>query len=487
MTINETYKRCQELLDIIYKEADEFENNKSASDDKTFEVKKEYEDELTNLSKVLVSFISTRITVSLNSLYGCVLMQLVLKCNYKLDRIVNLHYGTLEVELQYNPLLFYRKTFKEIFSYFVGELNIFVNEIPLEYKRQNPNNDQKKHKSLVSATDVMEANTLLADQRNDNNKIKDWKDKNPNNNPIITIPKELYTLNKLRLESDKNVVDGKDFYYYYDVYYKYVNPPSDDQSGVSDQKNPLSNNFTDKSRDYENMDEENAKGKTDNIITKAFESMGEADRGDLPGSLIDKIKKLKEPPKINWRVRFKNKVASIPYGKRSTKTKPNRRIPTRYDLSGKLPSRILKIVLAEDTSGSVSNKDHEYIFREIFGILGDVKAEITYIQFDTDIKLVQKLKNKEDLTGEIRGYGGTSFTPVINYVNENAFRDAILVFFTDGMGEREIPKPLVQSVMWVLTDKKEYLSLSPEKTYGEVLTLLDDPDYRREREHGRFY
>ena len=55
------------------------------------------------------------------------------------------------------------------------------------------------------------------------------------------------------------------------------------------------------------------------------------------------------------------------------------------------------------------------------------------------------------------------------------------------MGEREIPKPLVQSVMWVLTDKKEYLSLSPEKTYGEVLTLLDDPDYRREREHGRFY
>ena len=164
----------------------------------------------------------------------------------------------------------------------------------------------------------------------------------------------------------------------------------------------------------------------------------------------------------------------------------NRRLPERYDLLGTLPSRILKIVLAEDTSGSVSNKDHEYIFREIFGILGDVKAEITYIQFDTEVKLVQKIKNKEELTGEIRGYGGTSFTPVINYVNENAFRDAILVFFTDGMGEREIPKPLVQSVMWVLTDKKEYLSLSPEKTYGEVLTLLDDPDYRRERYNGRF-
>ncbi len=47
--------------------------------------------------------------------------------------------------------------------------------------------------------------------------------------------------------------------------------------------------------------------------------------------------------------------------------------------------------------------------------------------------------------------------------------DAILIYFTDGMGERAIPRPLTYRNMWVLHDENCELSVS--NPYGEVLVM----------------
>ena len=107
---------------------------------------------------------------------------------------------------------------------------------------------------------------------------------------------------------------------------------------------------------------------------------------------------------------------------------------------------------------------------EIFDIIGSRKCAVTIIECDAEIQRVYKVSSVKDVSFDVQGRGGTSFTPVIEYVNSNRyFRDAILICFTDGMGERSIPRPLTQRIMWVLQDKNCKLSVTIP--YGEVLVM----------------
>ena len=97
-------------------------------------------------------------------------------------------------------------------------------------------------------------------------------------------------------------------------------------------------------------------------------------------------------------------------------------------------------------------------------------ALLSIIECDAEIQRVYKARSVIDVSFEIKGRGGTSFLPVINYINNNRqLRDAILIYFTDGMGDRSIPRPLTFRTMWVLLDKN--CELSVRNPYGEILTM----------------
>ena len=147
----------------------------------------------------------------------------------------------------------------------------------------------------------------------------------------------------------------------------------------------------------------------------------------------------------------------------------NRRQPERYDLSGKMEDKTLKIVVAIDTSGSVSDSMLSRIFNEIFDILGKRKYELTVIECDADVQRVYKAARREDVKMKVVGRGGTFFTPVIEYINKDKyFRDALLIYFTDGGGEESIPRPLTYRNMWVVLGGDD---LSLEEPYGIVLSM----------------
>ena len=71
---------------------------------------------------------------------------------------------------------------------------------------------------------------------------------------------------------------------------------------------------------------------------------------------------------------------------------------------------------------------------------------------------------------KVAGRGGTAFTPVIEYINNDKyFRDSLLIYFTDGYGENKIPKPLTYRNLWVILGEAKELSL--KEPYGAVVAM----------------
>lgn len=92
------------------------------------------------------------------------------------------------------------------------------------------------------------------------------------------------------------------------------------------------------------------------------------------------------------------------------------------------------------------------------------------IECDAQVQRVYKAKTPADIKKKVAGRGGMWFTPVIDYVNSDKyFRNALLIYFTDGYGETEIPKPRTYRNIWVVFGNAKHLSV--KEPYGIVLTL----------------
>ena len=148
----------------------------------------------------------------------------------------------------------------------------------------------------------------------------------------------------------------------------------------------------------------------------------------------------------------------------------NRRQPERFDLPGRIDDKVLKIVVAIDTSASITEKEIFNIFNEIFAILAKRKHDITIIECDAKIQRIYKARTVHDIKAKVKGGGGTLFTPVIEYINnERYYRDALLIYFTDGYGELKIPRPRTYRNLWVILGDADRLSL--REPYGVKISL----------------
>src|SRR5574344_2349297 len=114
--------------------------------------------------------------------------------------------------------------------------------------------------------------------------------------------------------------------------------------------------------------------------------------------------------------------------------------------------------------------------RFCWGMLKNYKTDITVIECDTEIGKVYQPRTLKQITTKVTGRGGTSYIPVIEYINAHKYRDAVMIYFTDGYGDSRIPKPKTYRNLWVVLRDKNNLSLS--NPYGEVKTLMGDEDYK---------
>lgn len=188
------------------------------------------------------------------------------------------------------------------------------------------------------------------------------------------------------------------------------------------------------------------------IVVSAAQTV-EQMRGELPGHIAKAVKTMLRP-KFDWRAMLARFVTSC-YGGGRRWLPPSRRHVHRGLYLPSMRQDRLRAVVAIDTSGSTTN-DLPAFFTELSGILNSFGGyTVTVLQCDHAIQRVQTFSSDNGPlpTGaqwKARGFGGTSFAPVFDYVTEHSeLEPSMLVYFTDGYGEAPAKAP-PYPVLWML-------------------------------------
>jgi predicted metal-dependent peptidase len=169
----------------------------------------------------------------------------------------------------------------------------------------------------------------------------------------------------------------------------------------------------------------------DILIRAAMQSKMQNDKpGSIPGDIEIFLNKLLNP-KLPWQRILQKYIQNLSKHDYSWR-KPNRRFFPNHYLPSMFSEKLMDIAIAVDASGSVSDDDFKVFVSETHGILKMMKPDkITLIQFDRNIKSVDRINNIRDLMNvKFIGRGGTSIEPVMDWAAEN--KPKLLLIFTDG-------------------------------------------------------
>jgi len=168
--------------------------------------------------------------------------------------------------------------------------------------------------------------------------------------------------------------------------------------------------------------------------------------GDLPGHLRQYLKAFEQGkrPEINWkRVLRMFTESSTRTLLRNTVRRPSKRYGTTPGIKIR---RRQKLLLAIDTSFSVTPQEMDLFFNEVYHIWKR-GAEIMVLECDTKINATFPYRGLRPQ--EVHGRGGTDLNPPLAYGNESFLPDA-LIYFTDGFAPTPQIKPRYP-VLWVIS------------------------------------
>lgn len=188
-------------------------------------------------------------------------------------------------------------------------------------------------------------------------------------------------------------------------------------------------------------------------------------QGTLPSYLESLIDELLQP-QVPWREQLW-RFFSQRKPDRITWNRPNRRLIAQGLY---MPSKRFvptgDIVIAVDTSGSVSEHELQHFASEIAEIHKALQPNKLYVaNVDTEIKdRVKEYTQYETPEFTYKGRGGTTFEPVFEWIEENHIQCDAVVYLTDGYASW--PKKVPQyPVLWCITNH----DVIPE--WGEHLIL----------------
>jgi len=187
--------------------------------------------------------------------------------------------------------------------------------------------------------------------------------------------------------------------------------------------------------------------------------------GELGGNLQ---RELKEDCDFSFDYRralakFRQQVVSA--NRSLTRMRPNRRYG--FKSMGSRYERKANVLIAVDVSGSITDESFNHFTHAIknFFFLGMIE-KIDLIFFDVNLKNTTPVtfRKKIDIN-EIKGRGGTSFQPALDFYNEHKADYSGLIIFTDGEGA--IPSVNANSnILWILDSR-----LAWEKARQWIKTL----------------
>ena len=397
--------------------------------------------------------------------YGLFLMNFELRIDFSSYHDAGVNLDAYPFRMIVNPLLIGLKPLPEMIYIFCHEIEHIVLNHPTDGIKYNPQKDPGIGYKLNVAMDASINDRLTYDSME-------------NKSSVIAEPAEAITSTYLREAYRLHIKPLQSFDYYFERI-----PDGGFGGGVpteivfvwSGERNEIITEPKRKGMIYlpcwtENDDPDEIESIIRKFVSDVCDEMPETMRENLPQHQQDALQKLLTPPTITWKQLLKRYIGTIPDGRRKTRTRLSRRQPERFDISGTIQSRIIKLIVAIDTSGSMETETLERIMVEIFDIVGTRMCDVTIIECDAQIQRIYKARSCKDISYELQGRGGTLFTPVIEHINQNRqYRDAILIYFTDGEGDRSIPRPLTFRNIWVLHN--DQCTLSVRNPYGEVLVM----------------
>jgi len=187
-------------------------------------------------------------------------------------------------------------------------------------------------------------------------------------------------------------------------------------------------------------------------INNCIRNANGADWGSIPCNDIDKILASLYVEIDLKKILRSFKSTMLSSSRRLTRMKPNRR--SDFDYMGSTRNFCTKLLLAIDTSGSVSEENLSDFFCVVNKIFTYGIEEIKVLFFDYDLKGEPVTFRKARKEVEVIGRGGTSFQPVFDYVAENGSSYDGLIVFTDGDAPPpKITRKLQTKVAWVCPSK----------------------------------
>jgi len=121
-----------------------------------------------------------------------------------------------------------------------------------------------------------------------------------------------------------------------------------------------------------------------------------------------------------------------------------------------LRSSQINIVIALDTSGSISNKEIQTFASEVDAIKGQIRARLTLVACDTELTKGSPWYFEPwdffKMPLKISGGRSTNFEPVFNWIDQQDIQPDLLIYFTDGHGKFPPLQP-AHPVIWLIKGK----------------------------------
>ena len=406
-----------------------------------------------------------------DSYYGYFLMNLSYEVDFTSRSIAGIVLGHFPPVFRTNPLLLCKFTLKEILFIVCHEIDHIVFNHPAEMLKANPQRDPELFEKFNLAADASVNDRMLLEMEEEERSF-------------LSAPKGHISSEALgKMFKLRNLRKLESYLYYFERIRDKALPEnaqqpqrmlgSGNESGEESADDVVTAQNCGDLDDHQwdvGEDAEEAAAAVRELVNAATAIMNDEVRGLISGAYFEQVKALNAPPVISWQSMLKKYVGAITSDKRKTRTRLNRRQPTRFDLSGTQDEKTLKIVVAIDTSASVTSEVVAKILREVMSIIAKRKHIVTVIECDSQVRRVYQLRTAADIKRNVTGRGGTAFTPVIEYINHDRyFRDALLIYFTDGYGEREIPRPKTYRNLWVVLGNEKNLSV--KEPYGTVVAF----------------
>lgn len=256
-------------------------------------------------------------------------------------------------------------------------------------------------------------------------------------NQLLTdLPEGGVTLESVSKACNKPLEPRKGSWYYYKALMEVKDKSQTEQLSTIDDHSLWPQDLSD-------AEQELLKGQLKAKIKEAAEQVQKM-CGSIPGEFAGLLEKIKNKPAIfNWKKFMRKMIGNTITSEITlTRMRPNKRFP---DARGFKMKRKPNIMVAVDTSGSVSDRELQEFFSEIHHIW-KTGVDVTVVECDTTIGEVFKYNGKQEI--KISGRGGTELHPAIEYYKQHK-EFSSCVMFTDGYCNTTMPS--CHNLIWVIT------------------------------------